>query len=79
MHVYQSSDVMICSATSYTFICVLFLKGGDLDAKINELSKSKKHLEETTILDWFVQLVLAVHYMHTRRVLHRDLKSRLVQ
>ena len=54
----------------------LIIQGGDLDAKINELAKTKKHLEEKIILDWFVQLVLAVHYMHTRRVLHRDLKSR---
>ncbi|XP_052060794.1 serine/threonine-protein kinase Nek11-like isoform X4 [Mytilus californianus] len=53
-----------------------YCEGGDLDAKINELAKSKKNLEEKTILDWFVQLVLAVHYMHTRRILHRDLKSR---
>ncbi|OPL33352.1 serine nek11 threonine-protein kinase, partial [Mytilus galloprovincialis] len=53
-----------------------YCEGGDLDAKINELAKSKKSLEEKTILDWFVQLVLAVHYMHTRRILHRDLKSR---
>ncbi|XP_062605874.1 serine/threonine-protein kinase Nek11-like isoform X2 [Saccostrea cucullata] len=27
-------------------------------------------------MDWFVQLLLAVHYMHQRRVLHRDLKTR---
>lgn len=53
-----------------------YCEGGDLDAKINELAKTKKYLEEKIILDWFVQLVLAVHYMHTRRVLHRDLKSR---
>lgn len=53
-----------------------YCEGGDLDAKINEVAKTKKHLEEKVILDWFVQLVLAVHYMHTRRVLHRDLKSR---
>ncbi|XP_033754320.1 serine/threonine-protein kinase Nek11-like isoform X2 [Pecten maximus] len=58
--------------------CIIteFCEGGDLDMKINDLKKNKKQFDEKTVLDWFVQLVLAVHYMHTRRVLHRDLKTR---
>ena len=52
------------------------LQGGDLDALINDSKKTKKTFDEKTVMDWFVQLLLAVHYMHSRRVLHRDLKTR---
>jgi len=44
--------------------------------KITEFKKNKKQFDEKTVLDWFVQLVMSVHYMHSRRVLHRDLKTR---
>lgn len=58
--------------------CIIteYCEGGDLDNKINEFKKLKKPPDENLVMDWFVQLVLAVHYMHTRRVLHRDLKTR---
>ena len=32
--------------------------------------------EETLILDWFIQLTTAIKYIHDRRILHRDLKTR---
>ena len=32
--------------------------------------------EEQLLLDWFIQLTTAVHYIHQRRILHRDLKTR---
>ncbi|XP_034338490.2 serine/threonine-protein kinase Nek11 isoform X3 [Magallana gigas] len=53
-----------------------FCEGGDLDCKINECVKNKQEIDSKLIMDWFVQLLLAVHYMHQRRVLHRDLKTR---
>ncbi|KAK3589291.1 hypothetical protein CHS0354_026942 [Potamilus streckersoni] len=60
------------------FFCIVteYCEGGDLDMKINEMKKKKEAFDEKTIMDWFIQLILAVHYMHTRRVLHRDLKTR---
>ncbi|XP_048742053.1 serine/threonine-protein kinase Nek11-like [Ostrea edulis] len=53
-----------------------YCEGGDLDCKINDCVKHKKELDSKLIMDWFVQLLLAVHYMHQRRILHRDLKTR---
>lgn len=40
------------------------------------MKKENKRLAEEQILDWTVQLLSAVNYMHSRRVLHRDLKAR---
>ena len=34
-------------------------------------------LPEETILDWFVQVCLAVKHVHDRKILHRDLKSQV--
>ncbi|CAF4426268.1 unnamed protein product, partial [Rotaria magnacalcarata] len=33
---------------------------------------------EELILDWFVQITLALKHVHDRKVLHRDIKSQNV-
>lgn len=53
-----------------------YCEGGDLDDKIKAWRKASKTFDESLILAWFIQLVLAVKFMHERRVLHRDLKTR---
>ncbi|KAL8590565.1 hypothetical protein ACOMHN_011001 [Nucella lapillus] len=58
--------------------CIIteYCDGGDLDGKITEYKKLGKMFEEKAVLDWIVQLAMALQYMHSRRVLHRDLKTR---
>ena len=56
------------------FLC----RGGDLDKIIIDHKKSKKTIPESLIVEWLIELLLAVQYMHSRRVLHRDLKTRSV-
>ncbi|XP_059142130.1 serine/threonine-protein kinase Nek11-like [Physella acuta] len=60
------------------FFCIIteYCQGGDLDHKITEQKKLNKNFDENTVISWTIQLVLAVQYMHSRRVLHRDLKTR---
>ncbi|GFN79182.1 serine/threonine-protein kinase nek11 [Plakobranchus ocellatus] len=60
------------------FFCIVteYCEGGDLDHKITEFKKSGKSIDEKNVLSWIIQLLLAVQYMHSRRVLHRDLKTR---
>ncbi|NXK04327.1 NEK11 kinase, partial [Herpetotheres cachinnans] len=58
--------------------CIIteYCEGGDLDFKIQEYRESGKTFTQRQIIDWFIQLLLGVNYMHERRVLHRDLKSK---
>nr|XP_054408568.1 serine/threonine-protein kinase Nek11 isoform X11 [Pongo abelii] len=51
-------------------------RGRDLDDKIQEYKQAGKIFPENQIIDWFIQLLLGVDYMHERRILHRDLKSK---
>ena len=46
---------------------------GDLALLIK--NAGKKLFSESVILHWFVQLALGLHYMHNKKVLHRDIKT----
>lgn len=35
-------------------------------------------LPESKVMTWFVQTALGLHFMHTNRVLHRDIKTQNV-
>lgn len=50
-----------------------YCAGGDLSAKVKQ-AKGKRFSEDQ-IMQWFVQIALAIEFMHSRKVLHRDLKS----
>ncbi|XP_019849874.1 PREDICTED: serine/threonine-protein kinase Nek11-like [Amphimedon queenslandica] len=58
--------------------CIIteYCEGGDLDYMLKKLKSTNKILDESLIMDWFIQLTNAVHYIHDRKVLHRDLKTR---
>ncbi|XP_071959604.1 serine/threonine-protein kinase Nek11-like [Antedon mediterranea] len=59
------------------FFCIIteYCEGGDLSDKITAWKKAGKRFDQGVVMDWFVQLVLAVQHMHRRQVLHRDLKT----
>uniref|UniRef100_G1SRU6 Serine/threonine-protein kinase Nek11 n=1 Tax=Oryctolagus cuniculus TaxID=9986 RepID=G1SRU6_RABIT len=58
--------------------CIIteYCEGGDLDYKIQEYKEAGNIFPENQIMEWFIQLLLGVDYMHERRILHRDLKSK---
>ncbi|XP_076869419.1 serine/threonine-protein kinase Nek11 [Brachyhypopomus gauderio] len=60
--------------------CIIteYCEDGDLDCKLEELREAGETLSEGQISDWLIQLLLGLNYMHQRRILHRDLKSKNV-
>ncbi|XP_054545239.1 serine/threonine-protein kinase Nek11 isoform X3 [Talpa occidentalis] len=58
--------------------CIIteYCEGRDLDCKIQEYKAAGKTFPESQIMEWFIQLLLGADYMHERRILHRDLKSK---
>jgi non-specific serine/threonine protein kinase/NIMA (never in mitosis gene a)-related kinase len=54
-------------------IAMEYCDGGDLASQIK--AARRQLFSENKILHWFVQIALGLHYMHTNKVLHRDLKS----
>ncbi|CAM4915498.1 unnamed protein product [Rotaria socialis] len=54
-------------------IVMAFCEGGDLYTKIKY--RKKQLLNEEQIIEWFIQITLALQYMHGRSILHRDLKT----
>ena len=43
-------------------------QGGDLDHKIIQYKKQGKTFPEPIIIEWLIQLLLAVQYMHSRYI-----------
>ncbi|XP_025871308.2 serine/threonine-protein kinase Nek11 isoform X2 [Vulpes vulpes] len=58
--------------------CIIteYCEGRDLDFKIQEYKEAGKTFPESQIIEWFIQLLLGVDYIHERKILHRDLKSK---
>ncbi len=51
---------------------------GDLSYHVKKKRAKNESFSETEIMNWFVQICMALEYVHRRRVLHRDLKSQNV-
>ncbi|XP_051722400.1 serine/threonine-protein kinase Nek11 [Ctenopharyngodon idella] len=58
--------------------CIIteYCEDKDLDCKLEELKHTGRTLSEPQVCEWLCQLLLGVHYIHQRRILHRDLKAK---
>ena len=52
---------------SKLFLFMQYCDGGDLEQRINGHKKAGTHVTETQLLDWFVQMALALQYLHDSR------------
>merc|ERR1711935_573814 len=52
-----------------------YCSGGDLKKLISDKAASGGHFSEEQIMMMFVQILVALEYVHEVKVLHRDLKT----
>lgn len=73
-HIVKCSDAFVNSDDGFIYIVMNYCDGGTLDDKVKE-RQTKEFFTESTVTGWFVQVTLAVDYIHTARILHRDIKT----
>ncbi|XP_063796688.1 serine/threonine-protein kinase Nek4 [Pseudophryne corroboree] len=55
------------------YIVMGYCEGGDLYHKLKE--QKGKLLPESQVVEWFVQIAMALQYLHDLHIMHRDLKT----
>ena len=53
-------------------IVMAYCEGGDL---CRYLRQQDSLLDEQNLVEWLVQICMALQYLHSRNILHRDLKA----
>lgn len=54
-------------------IIMEYCEGGDMYKKIRE--KSTIEISEKQIIDWICQILLSLEYIHSSKIVHRDIKT----
>ena len=56
------------------YVCLEFLKGGELFCEVNQKKKNKKRYTEKQAARIIAQIIKAVDYLHQNNIIHRDIK-----
>ncbi|XP_072252568.1 NIMA-related kinase 12 [Leuresthes tenuis] len=73
-HVVKCIEAFVNSNDGFIYIVMNYCDGGTLDDQVKERN-AKQFFTEETVMEWFAQVTLAVDYIHTARILHRDIKT----
>ncbi|KAL6753207.1 kinase-like domain-containing protein [Haematococcus lacustris] len=65
---YAPHDGALCIITT-------FCEEGDLFTRISKRRAANQFFSEHEIMDMFVQIASSLQYIHSKRILHRDLKT----
>ncbi|AWP12336.1 putative serine/threonine-protein kinase Nek4-like [Scophthalmus maximus] len=73
-HIVTCSEAFVSSDGGFIYIVMAYCDGGTLDDKVKG-RKPGEFFTEDTVMGWFVQVTMALSYIHTAKILHRDIKT----
>lgn len=56
-------------------IVMEYCEEGDLGHHIKRKQQKNEYFPEKVILHWFLQIAMALDYIHSKKILHRDIKT----
>ena len=68
---YESFEI-----NNFFYIIMEYCEKGNLSSLIINLKKKNKHLTENQIWKFFIQICIGLSYIHNKKILHRDLKTK---
>ena len=57
------------------FIVMEYCENGDLNSFLLKMQKKTPHINENSIWKFFLQMLIGLAYIHSKKILHRDLKA----
>jgi len=76
-HIVKFEDCFIDQFKSF-YLVLEFCEGGSLDKRIENQIKSKTRFSNDLILKWSQEMILGINFLHSRNIIHRDIKPAYV-
>ena len=73
-NIVQLKGVFICPQKKILYIITEYADDGNLQMKLDEQKKKGEPFKENQLIDWLMQICLALEYIHSKNIIHRKIK-----